>query len=591
MVLSLLLLGGGIHASLADETCPALAGYTDFAALSKRIGKLAESPLVTARVIGKSREGRAIHLLTIAQGDAGAKPAILVVGNVEAPYLVGGELAVAIAEKLVSEWSDQPSPDEAAAKKKITRSESLLNRYTLFVIPRPNPDGTERCLKTSPWRERDGNALATDDDRDFEQGEDPCEDLNGDRWITQMRVEDPLGEYLAHPDDPRVMIKADPKKGERGKYRLLSEGVDNDEDEAFNEDAGLGISFNRNFPFQYPYFKQGAGPYQVSEPMSRAVADFCYDHPHIFLVFTFSPEDNLFHPWKPKDTGRIKMQMMPEDAEAFPTMAEKYRKVHGGKNCPPSPTGNGSFTQWAYFHYGRWSLAARGWWVPVTQPPAEKCAAKGGRDNEGMDGKAADEKQSEDSAKAKPSGEKRGSDDINALNYFAAHNIDGFAEWQPLKDHPDFPGKRMEVGGFKPFHRLNPPIEDVPNLASKHLDFLVSLPEFAPVLAVANAEAESLGGGLVRIKATAMNEGALPTSTKMGQVAKTINRLQMELFVPEATEFVIGHRRMAIPSLDGNGGKHELTWLVRFLEDAPDSIQMKFGAPHVGEAAAEIPIK
>ena len=40
-----------------------------------------------------------------------------------------------------------------------------------------------------PFREPAGNARKTDDDRDFEFGEDPPEDLNGDGWITQMRIE------------------------------------------------------------------------------------------------------------------------------------------------------------------------------------------------------------------------------------------------------------------------------------------------------------------------------------------------------------------------------------------------------------------
>ena len=43
-----------------------------------------------------------------------------------------------------------------------------------------------------------------------------------------MRVEDETGDYFPHPDDPRVLIQADAKKNEKGKYRLLVEGKDDE---------------------------------------------------------------------------------------------------------------------------------------------------------------------------------------------------------------------------------------------------------------------------------------------------------------------------------------------------------------------------
>ena len=48
-----------------------------------------------------------------------------------------------------------------------------------------------------------------------------------------------------------------------------------------------------------------------------------------------------------------------EQFKKLPYNAEQYRKLHGGKDAPGSPKGEGSFSEWAYFHYGRWSLAAR----------------------------------------------------------------------------------------------------------------------------------------------------------------------------------------------------------------------------------------
>ncbi len=38
--------------------------------------------------------------------------------------------------------------------------------------------------------------------------------------------------------------------------------------------------------------------HQVSEIETRAVTDFAYAHSNIAAVFSFSPNDNLNHPWK-----------------------------------------------------------------------------------------------------------------------------------------------------------------------------------------------------------------------------------------------------------------------------------------------------
>ena len=124
---------------------------------------------------------------------------------------------------------------------------------------------------------------------------------------------------------------------------------------------------------QIPVLQSRAGPNQVSEPETRAVADFAFDHANIAAVFCFSPEDNLMHPWKPADNqGRIKTAIQKDDEAHVDYIAEKYREIQSGKEAPTSSPGQGSFSEWAYFHYGRWSLAARGRWIP--QVKAEKKA-------------------------------------------------------------------------------------------------------------------------------------------------------------------------------------------------------------------------
>ena len=125
--------------------------------------------------------------------------------------------------------------------------------------------------------------------------EDGPEDLNGDGLITSMRVEDPEGEFIPDPARAaRCSLKADKAKGEKGAWKLLSEGVDNDKDEQWNEDGLGGVNLNRNFPLQLlSSSRPDAGRHQVSESETRALADFVVAHPNIGLAFTFGAADNL----------------------------------------------------------------------------------------------------------------------------------------------------------------------------------------------------------------------------------------------------------------------------------------------------------
>jgi hypothetical protein len=571
---------------------PAIGGYSDFAELSKQIQSLARPELCAVSSLARSPGGREVWLVTIGRGQVDHKPAVLIVGNVDAAHLVGSDLAVRMARGLI-----EKADDEAV--------KSLVERYTLYFIPRPNPDGSEAFFRT-PLHERAGNTTRTDDDRDHEIGEDPADDLNGDGVITMMRVEDPAGRHMPHPDDARVLIEADPKKNEVGRYSLYVEGKDDDHDEQFNEDGSSGVSFNRNWTFQYPFFKLAAGPHQVSEPESRAVADFAFDHPNIAAVFCFSPEDNLMHPWKSADgQGRIKTAIQKDDAAHIDYLAAQYKKIHGGKDAPPSPAGEGSFSGWAYFHYGRWSLAARGWWIPQVEAATE--GDKGGdpekQDGEKKDGlavagtatqDAADEAAKKKSDKPEPMDKKtpdsRGAEQVNALKWFDRERIDGFVPWAAV-EHPGFPGKTVEIGGFKPFVLANPPANELDALAEKHRQFLLEFTKHLPQLQLADVKVESLGGGVYRLACHVLNAGYLPTMSEMGRINGSAYPLQIELVLPEKTLFLKGTRRAELDRLAGRGGKVEMTWLVRTPEAKPAEGKIAVYAPAVGRAEATVELK
>ncbi len=510
----------------------AIDGYSTYDAYVKQLAELG-----SVRVIARTPGGRDVHVITVGTGKADEKPAVLVMGAVHAPHLAGAELALRMAKLLAKE-------------------EKLLERVTFYVIPRPNPDATEAFF-AKPFAERAGNARKTDDDRDGESGEDPADDLDKDGWITMMRVEDPTGGFMEHPDDPRVLIPADAKKNEKSRWRLLAEGRDADGDGAFNEDGSGGVAFNRNFTFNYPVFKPGAGPHQVSEPETRAIADFVHDHPNIAAVFSFSPEDNLCVPWKPdpgSEGNRIKTRLLQADQPYTDHVAEQYRKIHGGTDWPEPAKGEGSFTEWAYFHAGRWSFAARGWWIPkVPVEPAPK--------------------------------ETRGADIANALRWFKREGIDGFIDWKEF-DHPDFPGKKVEIGGLKPFLLLNPPPKELDGLAEKHRDFAKKLVELMPALKIGDVKVEALGEGVFRITVPVHNEGYLPTMSELARSGNLMNPVQLKIDLPAKATLVSGVARVKLGRIDGYA-KVEHVFLVKGAGDAT----VTAWAPAVGSDAKPVVLK
>ena len=118
----------------------------------------------------------------------GQRPGVLVAGNLEGDHLAGSHLALEAIRYLIQN-ADQPEVG------------SVLESKVFYFFPRLNPDGAEAMFATVKWNRRT-NAHDRDDDNDGRMGEDGPEDLNGDRYITMMRVPDPAGAYMIDPDDP-----------------------------------------------------------------------------------------------------------------------------------------------------------------------------------------------------------------------------------------------------------------------------------------------------------------------------------------------------------------------------------------------------
>lgn len=238
--------------------------------------------------IGQSYGQRKIIIVEIAaKKDSSApgpeeRPAILVSANFEGLHFLGTEAAFRLGKKLIEGYGKD---------KAIT---DLLNRRTIYIAPLLNPDAYAYWFGRFQW-ERMTNSRPVDEDNDGQVDEDGPEDLNGDGYITLMRLKDPEGNYIIDPKEPRLMRVADPKKGEKGVYKIYSEGLDNDDDGQINEDPAGGVEINRNFPHDFDYFVKTCGPFPASEPESLALLKFMAERKHIALILNFSTENTFLN--------------------------------------------------------------------------------------------------------------------------------------------------------------------------------------------------------------------------------------------------------------------------------------------------------
>jgi len=145
--------------------------------------------------IGKSGEGRdlwVIELTNVVTGEANAKPALWLDGNIHAGEVTGRQLLMYTVERLLASHGKDPE---------ATR---MLDTRAFFVMPVLDVDGGERVLTRHPaWP---GHKSADQSGRD----------LDGDGYITQMRVKDPKGDAYPSPIDPRVMLQVRDRTGDGG---------------------------------------------------------------------------------------------------------------------------------------------------------------------------------------------------------------------------------------------------------------------------------------------------------------------------------------------------------------------------------------
>lgn len=662
-------------------------GYMDYAALVEALEDVAAgSDACSITVIGESGQGRAIHVLTLA-GDpdaADSRPAILIVGGLDGRHMIGTETAVRVASRLVEDHSD------------------LLDQYTFYIVPRANPDGTERNFG-SVNAGFVGTLTDVDADRDAMMNEDGPSDLNGDGVITQMRRPNPplddRAVYLADPAEPRLLKKPDADKGETAMYSVYIEGIDDDDDGQIAEDGDGFVDLDRNFMHEWQSYARDSGAYPLSEPEANALATFVLQHQNIVAAITYGRHDNLVNTPDAKGrdvTGRGPKVIDSADASLYEQIGKLYKDTTGQKRAPREDT-DGSFHIWLYAQRGVPSFATVVWGRPdPTKPEIE--------DGEGDDAeKEPDEKPdaeakpapladpvtgiwtasitvpemgdmdltldltradddsvtgtmdmmmgtatltgsyaagsgalslnaevtpemivpmslvidgdqlsgtvtgpegdvidltgsriSDDGEADKPDGK---SDtpkvaDEDAAEWLAYSDNDrggvGFIDWTEF-EHPTL--GTVEIGGFVPGFQMNPPADELDELAAKQAEFVVKLTDKLPSLRIEGPTVKRLAAGLYEIRLGVINDGALPTKTAMARKNRAVRPTIIRLSVP-VEHIVAGDRVDRIWGLDASGGRSVHRWIVQVDDGAEltiDVLNTQLGERHIMFNAEQTP--
>ena len=391
--------------------------YSNPAQVNKRIDQISQKSggLVQVRKLAVSPGGTDILLMEIGKKSDVPNPAVLVVGNLSGISPVTTEAALSLAERIASDAR-------------------LFSEITWYVVPMGNPDAHSRYFATPLYLDP-GNFTPHNDDMDDQFDEDGFNDLDGNGLITNIRVKSPDGIWVAVASEPRLMRRADPSRGEKGIYKIYTEGIDDDGDGQYNEDGKGGTDVNANFPHLFKYFDPKSGLFPGSTTEAGELIKFAFAHPEIAMAISFGQTNFLLVPPKggrkgsvdfdnitiPEEIGKAmgfdvsRTYTMQEIMEAVQPMLPPgmtidegmiasylglgavvnpmqedlvfYNKISGeykdylkgrgvaGERFDPEDAKEGSFELWAYYHLGIPVFSMDIW--ALNKPEAEKKESSG----------------------------------------------------------------------------------------------------------------------------------------------------------------------------------------------------------------------
>lgn len=507
--------------------------YFLFSEMESHLKRLAATypNLCSLESIGRSPEGRDIWAVTITDRSTGnplEKSAFYIDGNHHAGEVTGSMICMYIIKYLLENYGK----DE-----RVTR---LLKRYTVYAIPRVSPDGAEVYL-TTPESLRSVPRPYPYPDSDERDGLQPA-DIDGDGQILLMRVKHKAGEWKVSPKDPRAMVRREPDEEDGTFYKIYTEGYIKNYDGGPIKPAPprWGLDLNRNYPYAWaPDTRQpGAGEFPLSEPETRAVAEFVVKHPNICLAFTYHTTGGVIlrvpgtHPQTKspqKDIqALIEIGEMGTQETGYPCIACYEDFSGGGDNYS-----TGAFDDWLYEHRGILSYTVETW--NMAQRAGVSLWPR------------------------RPKSQKEQEEELLKLLAWNDRELggQGFERWHPF-NHPQL--GPVEIGGWRTkFVVQNAPPLFLEGECHKNAMFAIRAALALPRLELDKVTAEKISEGVYRVSAVVVNAGYLPTSGSYQ--AQNLNKAE-PLYARidgEGIE-VVGKNRQSIGHLEGRSASTGGFW-------------------------------
>ncbi|HYH12069.1 MAG TPA: M14 family metallopeptidase, partial [Thermomicrobiales bacterium] len=457
----------------------------------------------------------------------------------------------------------------------------LLDTSVLYAIPRINCDGSEAYLTSAAFMRSSVRPYPEPEQQDGLYQKD----MDGDGWVTNMRIKDPNGPWKVSAKDARLMVPRGPDEYGGEYYFVMPEG------EIKNWDGGeiplaqalMGLDHNRNFPFQWaPEDEQpGAGPYPLSEPETRAVAEFMLARPnictsqhfHTFSAAILRPSSQVADDDMPKfDVHVYKSvgQLMSEDT-GYPCISIFHDFAYDRRK-----TIKGSVLDWVYQTFGAYAYSTELWslWGQAGIEPKDLIAYMRDRPEE---------------------------DDVAMLKVLDERaDGHGYQGWRPF-DHPQL--GPVEIGGFEfKFALQNPPGPMLSEVASRNGRSVLRLLGVLPRLDFTDARAEPVSDGVYRVSGLVQNTGFLPTwLSDVGKKIRHIKETKVTITCPDDVELLSDRDEAKVGHLDGRASSYEsfsffprygnttrkrVSWIVKGAPGAVVSLQAE--ATKGGVARAEV---
>lgn len=573
--------------------------------------------------IGESYGGRSMDLLKLG-ANPDNQPAILVIANLEGGAPLATKAALDLGRYL------------------LTRESSSLDSTAWYILPLGNPDGFAR-LEDPLSSGKAVNDRPVNDDNDDATDEDGPEDLNGDGRISWMRIPDPAGIWMNVEGYPGLLKRADPETGERGQYRLEIEGRDNDGDGQLNEDSPGGVLPGRNFPHRFEHYVRENGLHAASEPESRAILRFAFDHPNIAQVIVLGRTNNLRSVPEPRGTkyqvsgwfaerigispGRYTLEELQHhardagyqnvaenrlwrrlDLEAaeepderdhayWSSMADWYTSHLDSlglevERLPSQDITHGSAEEWAYYQYGVFTFSLDLWTLPIPQDADETSSDdEGGVEDSAESGAGETTNPAEDltgEAVEAPAADPTSAEIFQELieagvcETMAAawvYDSERFENWSTW-EHPDL--GQVEIGGFRSPGFTHPPDSTVDALVEGQLPFLMRLARSRARLDLENMTASAVAPGVWEIEAWVVNHGYLPYPSYQGRLTGRPVPAAVNL-EGDGITLLHSRARQVIDLLPGSGGAEKVMWRVQ--AERGTEVKLHLNCPAAGSAS------